>query len=239
MRHHVHMADRPKSPRQRAREQAIRDIKRIARRQLTTEGSSGLSLRAIARELGIVSSAVYRYVPSRDELLTMLIEDAYNALGDAAEKADRDRDPDDVRGRWMAIGRAIRAWAVKHPSDYALVYGSPVPGYAAPRERTIEPGTRVSALLMRLFADHQRTAERLPEPAPIPRTLHRDLAGIRKTYGADVGDDLLARGILAWTALFGLVSFELFGQYVGGFADYGVHFDHQMARLADYVGLPA
>lgn len=229
---------KPKSPRQRAREQAIRDIKRIARRQLATEGSSGLSLRAIARELGIVSSAVYRYVPSRDELLTMLIEDAYNALGDAAEKADRDRDPADLRGRWTAIGETVRTWAVKHPSDYALLYGSPVPGYAAPRERTIEPGTRVTALLIRLLADHQRTADRLPEPTPVPRTLQHDLAGIRETFGVDIGDDLLARGLLAWTALFGLVSFEVFGQYTGGFADPAVHFDHQLARLGDYLGLP-
>lgn len=239
MRHHVHMPDRPKSPRQRAREQAIRDIKRIARRQLATEGSSGLSLRAIARELGIVSSAVYRYVPSRDELLTMLIEDAYNAVGDAAEKADRGRDRDDLRGRWVAIGKAVRGWAVKHQSDYALVYGSPVPGYAAPPERTIEPGTRVSALLFRLVADHQRTAETLPQPTSVPRALRRDLAGIRGMFEAEVDDDLLARGILAWTALFGLVSFEVFGQYVGAFTDYAAHFDHQLVRLADYLGLPA
>src|ERR1051325_3278565 len=117
------------TPRQRARAQAIEDIKRIAREQLAQEGSAALSLRAIDRELGIVSSAVYRYVPSRDELLTMLIIDAYNSLGDAVEAAEAAGPREDHGGRWRAIGSASRTWAVARPSEYALIYGSPVPGY--------------------------------------------------------------------------------------------------------------
>lgn len=232
-----------KTPRQRAREQAIRDIKRLALEQMAERGGAGLSLRAIARELGIVSSAVYRYVPSRDELLTLLIADAYNSLGAAAERADAACDRADLAGRWMAIGRAVRHWAVRHPVEYALLYGGPIPGYAAPPDQTIGPGTRVMALLAQLFAAIGRSAAGQPAapfpcPCPgIPDALHRDLRAVREEFGIEVDDDLLARGLLAWTSLFGLLSFELFGQFRGGVQDNAAHFEHQLARLAILLGL--
>jgi AcrR family transcriptional regulator len=210
------------------------DIKRIAREQLATEGGAGLSLRAIARELGIVSSAMYRYVPSRDELLTMLIEDAYNAVGDAAEAADATCERDDLAGRWKAVGTAIRDWAVASPSEYALIYGSPVPGYTAPPERTVAPGSRVTMLLLTLAASAK--PQHGPNP-PVPASVRADYDGIREWLGIPVDDDLLARTILAWTALFGLISFELFGQLVGGVHDHDAHFGHQLERLALLIGL--
>ncbi|MEV0676177.1 TetR/AcrR family transcriptional regulator [Actinosynnema sp. NPDC050436] len=221
------------TPRQRARAQAIEDIKRIAREQLASEGSAALSLRAIARELGIVSSAVYRYVPSRDELLTMLIIDAYNSLGDAVEAAEAACARDDLAGRWRAIGTASRDWAVARPSEYALIYGSPVPGYHAPVERTGEPGTRVSMLLMALLADVQRGRPAVAVAGP----LGGDFAVLRDFLGLDIGDDLLARGFLAFSALFGVISFELHGQYVGSLTDCRAHFDHQLGSLASLLGI--
>lgn len=213
------------------------DIKRIAREQLASQGGAALSLRAIARELGIVSSAMYRYVPSRDELLTMLIEDAYNSLGDAAEAADSACERGDVLGRWKAVGTAVREWAVASPSEYALIYGSPVPGYAAPPERTVAPGGRVTNLLIGLVGSVESACAG-PNP-PIPASVRADLAGIRDALGVRADDDLLARAVLAWTALFGLISFELFGQYVGGVHDHAAHFGHQLDRLALVIGLPA
>ncbi|WP_158843781.1 TetR/AcrR family transcriptional regulator [Saccharothrix deserti] len=222
------------TPRQRARAQAIEDIKRIAKEQLAREGSAALSLRAIARELGIVSSAVYRYVPSRDELLTMLIVDAYNSLGDAVETAEGACARDDLRGRWTALGTAARAWAVERPSEYALIYGSPVPGYQAPVEQTGDPGTRVSFLLLALLVEIER---RQPPSTPLPGPLGEDFAALRDNLGLKIGDDLLARGYLAFTAMFGLISFELFGQYRDSFADCAAHFDHQLGRLADLLGI--
>jgi AcrR family transcriptional regulator len=223
------------TPRQRAREQAMVDIKRIAREQLAAQGGAALSLRAIARELGIVSSAMYRYVPSRDELLTMLIEDAYNSLGDAAAAADAVCERTDLVGRWKAVGTAVRDWAVASPSEYALIYGSPVPGYAAPPDRTVVPGSRVTMLLVGLV-DAAESACGGPNP-PVPPTVREDLDGIREGLGVRADDDLLARAILAWTALFGLISFELFGQLVGGVHDHAAHFDHQLDRLALLIGL--
>jgi hypothetical protein len=95
----------------------------------------------VARDLGVVSSAVYRYVASRDDLLTLLVVDGYDELGDAVDAAVARVDPADHRGRLMAIGRAVRTWAVAEPATYALLFGSPVPGYHAPAERTTGPGT--------------------------------------------------------------------------------------------------
>ena len=118
-----------RTARERVREELTREIAEIARSQLATEGAAGLSLRAVAREMGMVSSAIYRYFPSRDDLLTALIIDGYNAIGLAAEQADAACPPGDYTERWLAICRAVRDWALAHPHEYALVYGSPVPGY--------------------------------------------------------------------------------------------------------------
>jgi AcrR family transcriptional regulator len=124
------------TPRERARAQTMADIVRIGRRHLATEGAAALSLRAVARDLGVVSSAVYRYVASRDELLTLLVIAGYDELGDEVDAALAKVDPDDHRGRLVAIGTAVRTWAVREPAMYALLFGSPVPGYHAPAERT-------------------------------------------------------------------------------------------------------
>ena len=129
-----------------SRERIEAQIIELGRRHLVEHGAAGLSLRAIARDLGMVSSAVYRYVSSRDELLTLLLVDAYSDLADAVDRAR-----DAVREVWsddvVAIAHAARDWAVAHPASWALLYGSPVPGYHAPAERTVGPGTRVVGAL--------------------------------------------------------------------------------------------
>src|SRR6202020_467439 len=130
--------------RERARAEIAGEIKDEARRQLATTGAQ-LSLRAVARELGMVSSALYRYFPSRDDLLTALIIDAYDALATAAQAADAAaaaQPGGTARDRWRACCQAIRGWALAHPHEYALIYRSPVPGYRAP-EATIGPAARV------------------------------------------------------------------------------------------------
>src|SRR3954471_18741253 len=105
--------------RARARMELTNEIKEAARRQLREVGAGGLSLRAVARELGMVSSAVYRYFPSRDDLLTALIVDAYDSVADAAEEAEAAVPRGDVAARWMATCRAVRLWAVANPQEYA------------------------------------------------------------------------------------------------------------------------
>src|SRR5215471_9200480 len=170
-----------RTARERVRAELIREITEIARRQLATDGAAGLSLRAVAREMGMVSSAIYRYFPSRDDLLTTLIIDGYNAVGAAVEKADAARPAGDYSDRWLAGCRAVREWALAHPHEYALVYGSPVPGYQAP-ERTIEPAARSAVVFGKIIGDAYRAGAtvHLPGPlVPVPASFTPDAARLR------------------------------------------------------------
>ena len=180
---------------------------------LATEGAPALSLRAVARDLGMASSAVYRYVASRDELLTRLIIDAYNALGEAAETAEAHADRSDLFGRWSAICIAVRSWAIDNPNRYALIYGSPVPGYVAPPD-TVAPASRVAALLTRILLDGTASGSLPAEITSdsVSAATTEALAPLREFIGPNVGDALIQRGMMVWTGLYGAVSFELFGQ---------------------------
>ena len=214
------------------------DIVAIGREHLAAGGAEALSLRAVARDLGVVSSAVYRYVASRDELLTLLVIDAYDELGDAVDAAVDAVDAADHRARFFALGRAVRAWARAEPARYGLIFGTPVPGYHAPAERTTQPGTRVVLTLVRILVEAHR-AGALDEATEVPTTagLVGDLDRIRAEISADLPDDVLARGLFVWPALFGAVSFEVFGQYgTDTFTDPESLFDHHLALLARTAG---
>ena len=167
------------------REDVTARILDIGRRHLAEHGAAGLSLRAVTRDLGMVSSAVYRYVANRDELLTLLLVDSYGAQADAVDAAVATASDRRWDERLLAAARAFRAWAVAEPSRYALLYGSPVPGYAAPPEVTIEPGTRVIGVLLRLVGEGVAVGEIADAPAPdaVPSPLAEDLASIATEVG--------------------------------------------------------
>jgi AcrR family transcriptional regulator len=230
-------ANAGRTARERARAELTREIKQEARRQLAAHGAQGLSLRAVARELGMVSSAIYRYFPSRDELLTALIIDAYDALGEAAEAADSALPARDVRGRWRAVCGAVRSWALTHPHEYALIYGSPVPGYQAPRA-TVASAIRVVRVLGAILAGAGTPA---PGPAggpPLPPPLAEQFTVVADAVVPGVPGPLIARGLIAWTQLFGMVSFELFGQFVGSLDPADAFFAYATDQMADVIGLP-
>lgn len=232
----------PRTPRERARARTIEDIVRLGREHLATQGAAALSLRAVARDLGVVSSAVYRYVANRDELLTLLLVDAYDELGDAVDLAVNAMPPKDHAGRFKALGRAVRDWALREPARYGLLFGSPVPDYQAPAGRTSTPGTRVIFSMIGILDAAYRAGE-LTTAAPTavaPSALSADLEAIRDGLGLAVPDGLLANGALVWTSLFGTVSFEVFGQYgADTFSARGELFEHHLAVLAKLVGLEA
>jgi AcrR family transcriptional regulator len=263
--------------RERARIEVTAAIKEEARRQLAAKGAAQLSLRAVARELGMASSALYRYFPSRDDLLTALIIDAYDAIGAAAEEAliatgeaapDRPAadtsvtdgaatdgpaaSPEAAAGksagrsaahrgdpvdRWVAVCRAARDWAVAHPHEYALIYGSPVPGYAAP-EATVGPGSRVALALVTVARDAQAAGLLgAPQGRPLARPVRADAARLAAEIAPDLPIPVIAALVAAWAQVFGIVNFDVFGQFTGIFEARGPFFEQAAAALAAQVGL--
>lgn len=207
------------------------------RAQLASVGAAALSLRAIARDLGMVSSAIYRYVESRDELLTRLVIEAYDQLADEVDDAlARAADDADPRERLATLARAFRAWGLDHVAQFALLYGSPVPGYHAPSERTVAPGTRVMRTMLLLLDDGAaagRPSIDAGPSAPAPgAAVVGDLALIRADVGVELSDAELVFALTLWTWLVGTVSQEIFGGFgADTFAAPSSLFDAQLARL--------
>jgi AcrR family transcriptional regulator len=228
------MTSAPATARARARALLTAEIKATARRHLAEAGASGLSLRAVSRELGMASSAIYRYFESRDALLTALIIDAFDAVGETAEQSIVGL-PDDVTTRWLALSRAVRGWALANPHDYALVYGSPVPGYRAPDD-TVLPAARVSRVMLGVVGAGLAAGQIDPmSTADVPAPVHADLDNLRRVAELDLPDEVLARALLVWTGLFGAISYELFGHLHRIIEDYDTYFEHQMLRYAGFL----
>lgn len=221
----------PRTARELARAELTRAIKQSASEQLAEVGPGALSLRAVARDLGMASSAVYRYFASRDELLTALIVDAYNSVGEAAENAaavakDAGNTPAE---RWLAVCRAVRTWALANKHEFELLYGTPVPGYAAPQD-TVAAAARMPMTLVGIYND---AGAAFPDdrPQPEPGLIVEDIGGLITV------PEGRGRLILAWSGLIGVISFELFGQFNGVITDYAKYFDYTALATAAELGM--
>ncbi|WP_053913144.1 TetR/AcrR family transcriptional regulator [Streptomyces sp. SCSIO 75703] len=228
------MSSTPHGARARARIEVTAAIKEAARRQLAEEGAARLSLRAVARELGMASSALYRYFPSRDDLLTALIIDAYDSLGAAAETARDKAAGEPPVARWVAVCEAVRHWALAHPHECALIYGSPVPGYSAPQD-TVPAAARVGRVLLALAAEAHRDGDLAR--ADLPAELAPEAARMARDLAPGLPPETVTAFVAAWAELFGLVCFEVFGQFHRVVEDREPFFRHAAERLAHGVGL--
>ena len=205
-------------------------ILEVARQHVASDGAAQLSLRAVARDLDLAVSALYRYYPSRDDLLTALITEAYDDCADYVQEAmtgPRVRGP---RAAWTAAARAYRTWAQENPSRFMLILGTPVPGYVAPEDPTVTAGTRIPRLLTALLVDADIPRRRMP------RTTRSQLARLVEILQVDVSPDALAAGMTAWDAVHGHVMFELSGQFGPLTGDDGL-FDEVVRSQADRLGL--
>ncbi len=216
----------------------LAEIKHRALDQLAREGPGSLSLREVAREVGVVSSGLYRYFGSRDELLTALIMDAYADLAAAVAAADGAQSRTRYRRRWVRSCVAFRGWAVAEPHRFLLLYGSPVPGYAAPVD-TVEPAGAVVLSLVRVVGD-AAAAGALPATDPSrDATLRRQLDGVAAGFELPLTSGATLRVVRAFAELVGLVSLELNGQFVGAFEPADRLFTAAADQLADQLGLPS
>ena len=225
-----------RTARDRARAELTDEIKAAARRQLAAAGAEALSLRAVSRELGMVSSALYRYFPSRDDLLTALIIDAYDALGAAAEAAAT-KDYEHPSQAWLAVCAAVRDWARAHPHEYALIYGSPIAGYKAP-QTTVQPASRVPMVMLQIVSQaHTQGWLDLLRNAPEPEGKLAEQVDVIADLAPGVPRRVLLRVVIAWTQLFGMISFELFGQLVGSMDPADEFFAATTRQMAAFVGI--
>ena len=159
------------SRRARLRADMIDQIKTVARQQLAEQGPGGISLRGIAREIGTASSALFRYFPSHNDLITALVVDAYDSLADAVTAAANVKPSGDHAGRWLAIGQAYRHWSLGDTPAFALTHGTPLPGYQAPAEITGPPAGRALEVPLRAYADAVHDSAADPGRSTVPESM--------------------------------------------------------------------
>ncbi|MEA5052378.1 MAG: TetR/AcrR family transcriptional regulator, partial [Propionicimonas sp.] len=231
------------TPRERARERTMAEIRELAWQQLERLGAAGLSLRAIARDLGVVSSAIYRYVASRDDLITDLLLEGFNDLAEAVAAAEGEVPREDYRERWLAICRTMRSWAFSRPAAWGLLYGGPVPGYSAPTETTSPAAARVLLRQAAVIVAAQQAGQLHPRVGPaaglgeIPDEARPALEAIAVRYAVDITPDVTALGLLGWWGVLGTISAEAFLQLGPDWAPTQAALaEAQFASLADAVG---
>nr|BCB17014.1 putative TetR-family transcriptional regulator [Streptomyces nobilis] len=229
------------TPRQRYRDQVRGEIKQAALEQIRAGGAPALSLNAVAKGLGLTGPALYKYFRNRDDLLTELICDGYDAAA-AAMRAAAVRVADaPPREQLLALGTAFRAWAVESPHVYQLLAGTPSPGYHAPPE-TVDRARGVLGPLLGVLGRGDCRGAALELRAEMRFWLNDSPAVGEwvKSWAPDVDPaTALAGTVTAWARLHGVVSLEVQGLYEGMGHRAGTLLNAEMEALADAMGLPA
>jgi AcrR family transcriptional regulator len=256
-------ASAPRTARERVREELTAEILAVAGAHVARDGAAALSLRSIARDLGMAPSALYRYFDGRDALLSALILSAYEALAIEAERAadqvahqaataeradhrSATGTMDDAAAadagadaaRWMAVPRALRLWALAHPHQWGLIFGTPVPGYQAP-EATVEPYVRVASALVRPLVAAKESG-RLHvdrDERPASDELRAAVAPVSDGLLPGMPVDTVVLALEAWTTLVGAISLEVFGHWRKTVLDPGLFFEAAMRQVAASLGL--
>ena len=204
---------RPPSRRDRRRQDTVEEIKTLARRQLAEQGPGAVSLRAIARQMGTASSALYRYFGSQEELISALCVEAYDAVADRVAAAVEGQEPGGHDRQWWAICHAYRRWSLDSPGDFALIFGTPVPGYQAPEQVTGPAAARLLEVPLEVFARAVESGAVDLEHTQVPPTLEvgslvRNMLGDAST---DYSSRLAVVVLNAWVSLLGFLTAEIFG----------------------------
>lgn len=214
-------------------------IKNLARQQMAAEGSAAISLRGIARDMHVTAPALYRYFPSRDHLITGLIADGYNAIADTLEQVNAGLAADAYAERLFAVLMAYRAWALEHPTDFALLYGTPIPGYEAPREVTVPAATRTFALIVGIIAEAMGAGvlTETPEQRALPPSIAAHLTQMGASEGYTVPESALYLGVVGWARLHGIIMLELFNHIQPVIGDTDAFYRAELLGLLNSSGL--
>jgi AcrR family transcriptional regulator len=239
------------SRRDRVRAATTQEILQTARKLLVEQGPTAVTLRAIAREMGMTAPALYRYFDSHEELLRHLVGDIFTELADhvrAAIHAARDEvGPDLSEAELMAVlliagCREFRAWTLQHVPEFSMIFGSPLPGLEVLHELTPDPrvdcGYQFGQVFLDLFGNLYRK-----RPFPIPAdedmdpSMRRQLGRYRDIVGTDLPLGALQTFLRCWVLLYGTVSLEVFGHLRFALDDPAPMFELMLADLAPMIGL--
>ncbi len=217
---------------------AIREeIKGVARRLMGKEGTAGVSIRAIGREMQMTAPALYHYYPGRDALITDLIVDAFQALADRLEQVRDASTAPSAAGRLREVLLAYRAWALAFPVDFQLIYGNPIPGYEAPEETTVPAATRGLLIIAGLIA------QALPAPQPAPRLEARRVPAALEAHFQALGKELdlpplaVYLATTGWPLVHGILMLELFNHIQPVVGNIDAFYEIQIDALLQTIGL--
>ncbi|GGR66148.1 TetR/AcrR family transcriptional regulator [Streptomyces roseolus] len=234
------MADPKPSRRERLRAEAAQEIKAIALKHMAENGTAAVSLRAIAREMGMTAGAIYSYYDTRDALIAALVADVYNSLAHALEEAVAAA-PEGPVGQVMAYGQAYRNWAVANPQEFRLVYGDPVPDYQAPvRGPAAEAEHRACTALTGVVVAAWPWARRLHADESYDWDDY-DPEFVRTVRSAfpDLHPSAVALAMRLWGRLHGLVSLEIYGHLRPQVQDPARLYQAELVDLTHLLGLTA
>ncbi len=230
-------ATSPPRRRDRVRGATVAEIKARAWAQIADVGAPALSLRAVAREMGMTSSALYRYFSSKEQLLTALAQDGFSSLADHLEAAEAEVEGVGV-GRFFHLVRVYRRWALDHPTEYALTFGTPVPGVEEDAPEVKDEMLRGVAVLLRVMIDGLRSG--MIEPPGLVGPDVPALGAKLAAWGCGVDEALspeaLGACMFAWTQLHGAISLEVFGHMPPELLPADELFEYQMQEVLRTIG---
>ncbi|MBC8162295.1 MAG: TetR/AcrR family transcriptional regulator [Roseiflexaceae bacterium] len=223
--------------RDRQRAALTSEIKSTAQRLMAEHGTAGVSLRLIARELGMSAPSLYHYYASYDALITALLVDAFNALADELERHTEGQLP--AAQRVLNVTLAFRSWALRHPIDFQLIYGNPIPGYQAPRELTVPAVVRSYTIIAQLLEAALAGSEQhgTAEFSCIPETVAAHLAQMKQENSYDISSYVLHATLVLWTRMYGCVMLELYNHLQASVGDTDAFYRAQMIQSLRAVGV--
>jgi AcrR family transcriptional regulator len=232
--------------RQRQRAATVTEIKAVARALLVDRGSASLSLRAIAREMGVTAPALYRYFDGHEALVEALAADFYNEVSDSMEAATAQVPADQpdagtqVALRLIAAATAFRSWSVAHPAEFSLIFGTPIPGVALDDENSAACiagrrfGLVFAALFLQLWAVRPFAVPDLTELDP---RLVPQLDAYRQRLGVDLPIPVVYVFLSCWARIYGLVTMEVFGHLTFALQDPEPAFATELGQIGRLMGL--
>lgn len=214
-------------------------IKAEATRQLHRNGALVLTPESVRVALGMDAEEFRAHFADRDALLTSLIVDAYDGMGARTEQAVRHSEETGAEplARWVAVCRAVRDWAMECPHEYELIYGTNIPGYDAPPETMVAGARTALALIGSLQHAAAVGALETGEDEPLPGPVAEAVRGLAENMAQGLPEPVIGRLLIAWTQLFGMTSFSVFGHIVAFGEDPAAFVDHAAASMGRFVGI--